>query len=633
MYVLHVDTERGWRGGQRQVLLLAQGLRELGVRQTLAAPPGSPLLRAAEREGLPVAPLRQRAEIDPLAVLALRRLLPPHGPAVVHAHAGHAHALAALAFPGRWDRPLRLVVSRRVDNALRRSAASRWKWSHGADRILCVSGAVRDVLLGGGLAPERLMVVYSAVPELPRLPPARPGAASGAAVRLVSVGSIVAHKGHEVLLRAMPLVRSAQVELCVYGDGPLRPALQRLAAELGLAGRVRFAGFVPDARERLKEHDVFVQPSVGEGLGTSILDAMLAGLPVAAAAAGGIPELVEDGRTGRLALAGSPVALAAALDRLLEEPELTRDCVAAARALVLERHGVQRLAAETLGQYVAALEALPAPAPALTAYRVQPLSGGLVLRRHPAPRPARPEGAVEQAAGPALEPGRLGWSGPDALPGAPVPAGRGRLRRVLWHGVPAWLKWYRRGGILGPLRSGYRRPLPRLVRGLLAEEQARSAGLAVPRTLALGIRRGAGGNFEVLAISEALVGWSDLDAVLAAGGPAEGVLRELGRTLRRLHDAGVVHGDLNLKNVLVAPHGALGLVDFDPALVLPRVGARLRRRGLARVRRSLLKRLGRAEPSFSLVLEGYGQPEIWGLPQRLASGLWHAAHALLWSRS
>jgi glycosyltransferase involved in cell wall biosynthesis len=104
----------------------------------------------------------------------------------------------------------------------------------------------------------------------------------------------------------------------------------------GLAGRLRYLGFVSGARGLLPQADVFCLSSKTEGLGTSVLDAMAAGVPVAATAGGGIPEMIEDQVTGLLLPVGDGAALAAAVDRLLDDRALARRLADAARVRVRE---------------------------------------------------------------------------------------------------------------------------------------------------------------------------------------------------------------------------------------------------------------------------------------------------------
>ena len=150
-------------------------------------------------------------------------------------------------------------------------------------------------------------------------------------------------EGLDILVRALPAVPEVDVE--IVGDGPERAALESLAREVGVAGRVHFAGWSDRARDWLGRWDAFVLPSRFEGLPLSILDAMLAELPVVATDVGSNGEAVRDHVTGRLVAAEDPDALAAALRDVLADPERARELGRAGRELALERFTVARAGA------------------------------------------------------------------------------------------------------------------------------------------------------------------------------------------------------------------------------------------------------------------------------------------------
>jgi NAD(P)-dependent dehydrogenase (short-subunit alcohol dehydrogenase family) len=122
--VLHIDTERGWRGGERQVLWLAEELARRGVGTLIAARPNEPLSTRALDAGVECIPCAPTSELDVRAAWRLRRTIVARRVNLVHAHTGHAVALAALATV-RLSVPT--IVARRVDFALRNNAGTRWK--------------------------------------------------------------------------------------------------------------------------------------------------------------------------------------------------------------------------------------------------------------------------------------------------------------------------------------------------------------------------------------------------------------------------------------------------------------------------------------------------------------------------
>ena len=134
-----------------------------------------------------------------------------------------------------------------------------------------------------------------------------------------NVAALTGHKDHATLVEAMALLRprAPEARLVIAGEGELRSDLEALVRERGLEDRVIFAGFRRDLDRLLPAFSVFCLSSHLEGLGTSVLDAMAFGLPVVATAAGGIPEAVQDGVTGRVVPPRDPGALAGALAEVL----------------------------------------------------------------------------------------------------------------------------------------------------------------------------------------------------------------------------------------------------------------------------------------------------------------------------
>lgn len=358
MKPLYVDLEPEWRGGQNQALLTLRGLRARGHAAELVAVRGQPLALRAAAEGIPVHGVGERAARLGAALL-LRRLLRRRKFDVLHANEPHALTAAWLAGA---HRRLALVVSRRVAYPLKKDLISLARY-RAAQRILAISRFVAESVTSSGLLPERIKVVYEGVevpplpsPEARRIARQRWGAGEGETL-LGCVGYLLPEKGQEFLIRALPALReemAAQKRACrllLAGDGKCRARLERLARERGLGTSVCFAGFVEDVPQVYAALDVFVFPSLAEPLGTSLLAAMGYGLPVVAVARGGVPEIVEDGRTGLLVPEPDPATLCEALARLLSDAELSRRLGQAAREAIEQRFAADRMVANTLRVY------------------------------------------------------------------------------------------------------------------------------------------------------------------------------------------------------------------------------------------------------------------------------------------
>lgn len=338
--IVHIDDGHGWRGGQHQVFLLLRELASLGLKQLLVTQPGSPLQRRAATLPIQIAEKRMRGEWDLFASAAIAREARAFGATLLHAHTGHAHTLGLRA-ARRSGLPL--VVTRRVDFAIRAGFFSRRKYTAEGQHFIAISQAVRTVLQQGGVAPGAISLVHSGVPPIDSAAAwsrERVRSELGIApdeIALLNLGALTDHKGQRYLIDAAPGVLGAlpAARIHVVGEGELREALATRIAELGLQDRVRLHGHLPDARLKLAGFDLFVSSSHLEGLGTVILDAMLAGLPVVAAAAGGVVDAVREGETGWLAPNRDAQGLAAAIIRAW------RDVQSGAGATRIERARAQ----------------------------------------------------------------------------------------------------------------------------------------------------------------------------------------------------------------------------------------------------------------------------------------------------
>ncbi|MGY1745226.1 glycosyltransferase [Blastococcus sp. SYSU D00695] len=322
----------GW-GGAEVVLghLLAAlperfDVRLLGVDATV-------LTRLAHRRPgvVPTVLPRIRGGRDLPAIAAHRRAMRAVRADLVHVNlpVPFSDPYTVLAATTLWHTPVIGVAHlpmapprARTDRLVRRTAP----------RLQAVVGvsarAARQVEQLTGLPAGRVRVVPNGVPEpapaAAPLPRHRDGFVVGA------VGRLVGHKGFDVLLRAAARVPALHVVL--VGEGPERPALERLAAELGIGGRVRMPGWSEPATGHLRSFDALAVPSRQEGLPLVLLEAMLAGTPVVASAVGGIPDAVADGHSALLVPPEAPDALADALRRLVADPGLRDRLVAGAGA-------------------------------------------------------------------------------------------------------------------------------------------------------------------------------------------------------------------------------------------------------------------------------------------------------------
>jgi glycosyltransferase involved in cell wall biosynthesis len=356
--VVHVSSPRTWRGGEQQLVYLAEGLRARGVDQRVVCPPGAELARECRARGLPLATAPRRLSVDPWFARAVARAAEDAGAAVVHAHDPHALTASALA-ASLFGLRAPVVVHRRVDFPIGRGRFSRWKYDHPAvRRIVCVSRAIAGIVEPDVRDPARLRVIHDGV-DAARFSGVRPDGrlrrALGVPAGVPLVGNVAALAGHKDYFTFVDtaerlLASGLAARFVAIGDGPLRRELAAYVRARGLEAAVTLAGFRPDVPAVLPELDLLLFTSKEEGLGSSILDAFLCGVPVVATRAGGVPEIVEDGVTGLLAPIRDPAALAAAVRRVLGDPALRARLVAGGARRAAE-HSVEAMADATLAVY------------------------------------------------------------------------------------------------------------------------------------------------------------------------------------------------------------------------------------------------------------------------------------------
>jgi colanic acid/amylovoran biosynthesis glycosyltransferase len=290
--------------------------------------------------------------------------LRPLAPRLVHAHFG-TDGLLALPLARRLGVPLvttlhgfevtrspsSLLLSGRL--SWTRYALLRGRLQAEGDLFIAVSEAIRRKALAQGFPPERTIVHHNGV-DLGRFAAEAGGREAGL---ILHVGRLVEKKGTSVLLRALSRMREGR--LVVLGDGPLRESLERESRALGLSGRVRFLGASPpeEVARWMARAAVLAAPSVtaadgdSEGLPTVVVEAAAASLPAVVSDHSGLPEAVEEGKSGFVVPEGDAEALAARLEAVLGSEELRVRMGGAARTIAEARFGAACQAASLEGIY------------------------------------------------------------------------------------------------------------------------------------------------------------------------------------------------------------------------------------------------------------------------------------------
>ncbi|MCD6451704.1 MAG: glycosyltransferase [Acidobacteria bacterium] len=324
--VLHIDTEREWGGGEEQLVLTVLGLAERGFDNLIVAQPNSPLSFRAQEEGIPLYETRMRGEFDLAASLRIAGLVRKGKVAIIHAHTAHAAFIGFIA--KKLSPDAKLIVHRRVALPIR----FRFKY-RSADMVVAISKPVSLVLREAGVPEERIRIIPDGIPFdfnidlnnlsflLDRLK------VRGCYPIIGSIGRLSPLKGFRYLIEAAEeVVRNyPDAKFLIAGEGKGRGELEALVRRKGLTHSVRFLGFISNIYEFLSLVDIFVLPSLSEGLNTSLLKAMALGKPIIATRVGGVVDVITDGKEGVLIPPKDSSAIAKAVLALLSSKERAKE--------------------------------------------------------------------------------------------------------------------------------------------------------------------------------------------------------------------------------------------------------------------------------------------------------------------
>ncbi len=356
IHILYLITELSTGGAQVALLRLLKGLDRDRFYPTVACLYNGDGAVAQEIRALDTrvfdAGMRHKADLA--ALLHLYRWIRRVHPAILHTSLFHANLPGRIL--GRLAGVPIIVCSERT-----MAMESEWRyrlnrWTIGlVDRAITVSTSVRDFCISHiGLPTDKIALIRNGVelPEEALSSRQEARAELGLPFNDLVIGTVSRLdpvKGVSFLVKALSQIDN--VCLAVIGDGPERAALESLANSLGVADQIHWTGHKRDASRLLPAFDLFVQPSLHEGLPNTVLEAMATDLPVVATAVGGTPEAVVDGVTGLLVPPRDPAALAEAITTLLRDPDLQRKMGRAGRERVEKYFSVERMVQQTEALY------------------------------------------------------------------------------------------------------------------------------------------------------------------------------------------------------------------------------------------------------------------------------------------
>jgi glycosyltransferase involved in cell wall biosynthesis len=320
-------------GAERDLLAVLRALDRNKWEPHCACPPDTLLSDRLAKEGIPLHSLALgpwRKWYSPFIrgrdVRNLRALIAQVAPALIHVNDiwWMPHTIAALHAAGELRRPVVAHVRQEIEP----DKVRRYRLDS-AEEVVAISRQVEQALIGGGVAPGAVQTIYSGL-ELPTTAPTidrtalcRALGLSADAVLLGTVAHLFPRKGYDVMLQALPRIIQdiAAVHYVIVGSGEnsYERQLKTLAARLGITDHVHFVGFQEDVTPFLSALSLYVHPARMEGFGIAVVEALAAGKAVVATKVGGLPEVVEHGRTGLLVAGDHPEELGTAILSLLHD--------------------------------------------------------------------------------------------------------------------------------------------------------------------------------------------------------------------------------------------------------------------------------------------------------------------------
>lgn len=358
MKILHIESGRNWLGGPAQVLYLMNGLRLRGHGVLLVCPADSALGKRAADAGMDVRFTSFGGDVDPRLLWGAVRAIRSFDPDVVHLHSRRGADTQGALAARMLRRPV--VLSRRVDYALRDSTLVRWRYDRMYDHIIAISEAIRRVVIAGGVPADRVTTVHSSVdidefrPDSERAAAARKQLGVACSVPLFGiVAHMIPRKGHDTLWNAVKRIsaEAPEMRVAVFGKGGEESRLRERAKELGIEKHLVWCGFREDLPMVLPAIDCLVHPARLEGLGVAILQALACAKPVIACPVGGIPEAVIPPEDGWLVPVDDDAALADAMRAAMADPSAAALKGTAGRIIVERSFSVDAMVDGNLAVY------------------------------------------------------------------------------------------------------------------------------------------------------------------------------------------------------------------------------------------------------------------------------------------
>jgi len=361
--IAHSEFSSGWGGQEQRVLAELYGFQKRGHKVWLLAPSNSEIFQRAKNKQISVIPLRADKLQFSFEIVRLARWLRQNQIQVLNTHSSRDGWLLGVA--GRLARVPFLIRTRHIDVTYPNRWLSRHAYTTFADHVLVTSEKIRKHFQEMFRLPDERITTMSTGIDLELFSPtdakAKIAAEPSALLPIIGMISVLrSWKGHTIFLKAAAQLKAAGFagRFIIVGEGPMRPHIEQQIAELKLNDLVTLTGHREDVPDILRALDILVIPSIKhEGVPQIGLQALATRTPVVGSNAGGIPEIIRHGETGRLFPDGDADALAVAIREILHETEATKKMADAGRKLVETRYSLEKMFADLESIYRRSLPA------------------------------------------------------------------------------------------------------------------------------------------------------------------------------------------------------------------------------------------------------------------------------------
>lgn len=345
MRVLHVNSEKSWRGGEQQMAYLVSNLKDMNIENFICCKTNSRMSEYAKAKNIPTF----ETSFSGLKIkdaFNLKKFIKDNNIDIVHAHSANAHT--ATFYASIFGSKAPIVVSKRTDFPVK----SKWKFNNSSIRkIICVSDKIKEITQMDVMEKDKVVTVHSGI---------KPERFNVKKIDLKveynlddkpligNCSALAPHKDYFTFIQVAK--KMPEANFIIIGSGPMEEELRKYVKENNVTN-ITFTGFLYDIESKLPSLDLFLITSTTEGLGTSILDAMICEIPVVATKAGGIPEIVMNGKTGLLSKIKDVDSLVDNCKKIIKNNEMRAQLIKTAKEMVINNYTDLTTAQKTLNLY------------------------------------------------------------------------------------------------------------------------------------------------------------------------------------------------------------------------------------------------------------------------------------------